>query len=147
MLDVVGHVVRLFLGVVSSTRAHQGGSTAHRPACGAGGRAFLEIAKWIGLSLPSSRTPWACCACSGLFTRAAAIVSNLLMVAFIIGISQAWARGLTIDWAASAAVGRSVQETRYPQEIARDAFFALAGAWRWWCPRSLASLDRDLFGH
>ena len=33
----------------------------------------------------------------GLFTRPAAIVSTLLMVAFIIGISQAWARGLTID--------------------------------------------------
>ena len=38
-------------------------------------------------------------------------------------------------------------ETKYPQEIARDAVFALAGAWLWWRPRSLASLDRYLFGH
>ena len=29
--------------------------------------------------------------------------------------------------------------------IARDATFALAGAWLWWRPRSLASLDRLLF--
>ena len=38
-------------------------------------------------------------------------------------------------------------ETKYPQEIARDTVFALAGAWLWWRPRTLASLDRYLFGH
>jgi uncharacterized membrane protein YphA (DoxX/SURF4 family) len=33
----------------------------------------------------------------GASTRIAAFVSGLLMFAFIIGISQAWARGLSID--------------------------------------------------
>ncbi len=50
------------------------------------------------------------------------------MVAFIIGISQAWARGLTIDCGCFGGGGQiGAAETRYPQEIARDAAFALAG--------------------
>ncbi len=39
------------------------------------------------------------------------------------------------------------KSTTYPLDIARDALFALAGAWLWWRPRTLASLDRYLFGH
>ena len=84
----------------------------------------------------------------GLFTRPVAIVSTLLMVAFVIGISQAWARGLTIDCGCFGGGGEiGAADTKYPQEIARDASFALAGAWLWWRPRTLASLDRILFGH
>ena len=84
----------------------------------------------------------------GLFTRPVAIVSTLLMLAFIIGISQAWARGLTIDCGCFGGGGEiGATATKYPQDIARDAAFALAGAWLWWRPRTLASLDRYLFGH
>ena len=84
----------------------------------------------------------------GLFTRPVAIVSTLLMVAFVIGISQAWARGLTIDCGCFGGGGEiGAADTKYPQEIARDVVFALAGVWLWWRPRSLASLDRILFGH
>ena len=38
-------------------------------------------------------------------------------------------------------------QTTYAQDIARDTSFALAGAWLWWRPQSIASLDRFLFGH
>ncbi|HRA27737.1 MauE/DoxX family redox-associated membrane protein, partial [Ornithinibacter sp.] len=73
-------------------------------------------------------------------------VSTLLMVAFIIGIAQAWARGLTIDCGCFGGGGQvAAGETKYGTDIARDATFALAGAWLWWRPRSLASLDRLLF--
>src|SRR3954465_999948 len=37
------------------------------------------------------------CLLLGVFTRVAGIVSCLLLAAFIIGISSAWARGLSID--------------------------------------------------
>ena len=84
----------------------------------------------------------------GLFTRPVAVVSTLLMVAFVIGIAQAWARGLTIDCGCFGGGGQiGADETRYPQEIARDLAFAAAGAWLVVRPRSLASLDRRLFGH
>jgi hypothetical protein len=70
------------------------------------------------------------------------------MVVFIIGISQAWARGLTIDCGCFGGGGQiGANETKYPQEIARDTVFALAGAWLWWRPRTLGSLDHYLFGH
>jgi uncharacterized membrane protein YphA (DoxX/SURF4 family) len=84
----------------------------------------------------------------GLFTRAAAIAATVLMVVFIIGISQAWARGLTIDCGCFGGGGQiGANQTKYPQEIARDTVFALAGAWLWWRPRTLGSLDHYLFGH
>ena len=55
------------------------------------------LANTIGLALPFLEIILGVLLVLGLFTRPAAIASTLLMVAFIIGISQAWARGLTID--------------------------------------------------
>ena len=55
------------------------------------------IANTIGLALPFLEIILGVLLVLGLFTRPAAIAATLLMVAFIIGISQAWARGLTID--------------------------------------------------
>jgi uncharacterized membrane protein YphA (DoxX/SURF4 family) len=108
----------------------------------------MDLAGWIGLALPFVEIVLGILLLLGLFTRPVAIVSTVLMVAFIIGISQAWARGLTIDCGCFGGGGQiGAAETRYPQEIARDAAFALAGGWLVWRPRSLASLDRFLFGH
>ena len=47
-----------------------------------------------GTCCPSSRSSSALCLVLGVLTRGAAVVSALLFVAFIIGISRAWARGL-----------------------------------------------------
>ncbi len=106
------------------------------------------LANTIGLALPFLEVILGVLLVLGLFTRPAAIAGTLLMVVFILGISQAWARGLTIDCGCFGGGGEiGATETKYPQEIARDVAFALAGAWLWWRPRSLASLDRILFGH
>ena len=83
----------------------------------------------------------------GLLTRAAAVASAALFVVFIAGIVSVWVRGINIDCGCFGGGGQiGASETRYPQEIARDVAFALAGVWLWWRPRSLASLDRILFG-
>ena len=106
------------------------------------------IANPVGLALPFVEVVLGVLLVLGLFTRIAAAVGTVLMVAFIIGIAQAWARGLTIDCGCFGGGGQiGVNDTKYPQEIARDASFALAGAWLWWRPQSLGSLDRLLFGH
>ena len=70
--------------------------------------------------------------------------STLLMVAFIVGISQAWARGLTIDCGCFGGGGQiGAAETQYPQEIARDVGLRpRRGLARGRRPRTLASLDR-----
>ncbi|MFL6081541.1 MAG: MauE/DoxX family redox-associated membrane protein, partial [Ornithinibacter sp.] len=106
------------------------------------------LANTIGLALPFLEIILGVLLVLGLFTRPVAIVSTLLMVAFIIGIAQAWARGLTIDCGCFGGGGEiGATDTKYPQEIARDVVFALAGAWLCWRPRTLASLDRYMFGH
>lgn len=148
--DVVGLAARLFLGGVL---IWAGGAKVGRPLTAERAvQAFeifpMDLAGWIGLALPFVEIVLGVLLVLGLLTRAAAAASTVLMLAFIAGIAQAWARGLTIDCGCFGGGGQvGADETQYPLEIARDAAFALAGAWLWWRPRSLASLDRILFGH
>jgi uncharacterized membrane protein YphA (DoxX/SURF4 family) len=150
VLDVVGTLARLFLGVVL---IWAGASKVGHPLTAQRAVQAYEIfpdavANTIGLALPFLEIILGVLLVLGLFTRPVAIVSTLLMVAFVLGISQAWARGLTIDCGCFGGGGEiGAADTKYPQEIARDAAFALAGAWLWWRPRTLVSLDRILFGH
>ncbi len=78
----------------------------------------------------------------GLGVRIVSVISGLLFVAFIIGISSAWARGLQIDCGCFGGGGLDVNATaKYPWEIARDVgllFLSVCLA-RW--PRSRLSLD------
>ena len=150
VLDVVGLVVRLFLGVVLvfAGIVKVGRPLTAERAVQAYDLFPLEVAKWIGLGLPFVEIALGLLLLLGLFTRAAAIAATVLMVVFIIGISQAWARGLTIDCGCFGGGGQiGANQTKYPQEIARDTVFALAGAWLWWRPHTLGSLDHYLFGH
>ena len=149
VLDVVGTLARLFLGIVL---IWAGATKVGHPLTAQRAVQAYEIfpdglANTIGLALPFLEIILGALLVLGLFTRPVAIVSTLLMVAFIIGIAQAWARGLTIDCGCFGGGGEiGATDTKYPLEIARDVAFALAGAWLWWRPRTLASLDRYLFG-
>lgn len=150
VMDVVGLVARLFLGIVLiwAGTAKVGRPLTSQRAVQAYEILPNDLAGYIGLALPFLEIVLGILLVLGLFTRPVAVISTLLMVVFIIGISQAWARGLTIDCGCFGGGGQiGANETKYPQEIARDASFALAGAWLWWRPRSLVSLDRYLFGH
>ena len=150
LLDAVGLAARLLLGavLVYAGAVKVGHPLTSERAVQAYEILPMELAGWIGLALPFVEIVLGILLLLGLFTRPVAIVSTVLMVAFILGIAQAWARGLTIDCGCFGGGGQiGAAETRYPQEIARDAAFALAGAWLVWRPRSLASLDRVLFGH
>ena len=146
--DVIGLLARLFLGAVL---IYAGAVKVGKPLTSERAVQAFEIfptdlAGYIGLALPFVEILLGALLILGLFTRPVAIVSTLLMVAFIIGIAQAWARGLTIDCGCFGGGGQvAAGETKYGTDIARDATFALAGAWLWWRPRSLASLDRLLF--
>ena len=64
------------------------------------------------------------------------------MLAFIIGISSAWARGLTIDCGCFGGGGTvAANQTKYAQEIARDTGLLLAAAFLVVWPGSRLSLD------
>jgi uncharacterized membrane protein YphA (DoxX/SURF4 family) len=79
---------------------------------------------------------------AGLGTRVVAVVSGIVLLAFIGGVAQSWARGLTIDCGCFGGGGQvTAGETQYPQEIARDIGFLLLAVWLTVRPRSLWSLD------
>ncbi len=83
----------------------------------------------------------------GLLTRPAAVVSSLLFVAFIVGISAAWARGMSIDCGCFGGGGFDADaREKYPWEIARDVGLLAASVWLVVRPSTRLSLDRRLFG-
>ncbi|MFC3998579.1 MauE/DoxX family redox-associated membrane protein [Nocardiopsis sediminis] len=104
------------------------------------------VAELIGYTLPLFELALALLLVIGLATRYAGAVAGLLMLAFIAGITSAWARGLTIDCGCFGTGGPVAPgETAYGADIARDiGFLALAAIITVW-PRSPFALDR-LFG-
>ena len=82
----------------------------------------------------------------GLLTRPMAVVSALLMVAFIVGIASAWARGMSIDCGCFGGGGFDADaRDKYPWEIARDVGLLALSGWLVVRPTSRWSLDRALF--
>ena len=82
----------------------------------------------------------------GLFTRPMAILSGLFFLAFIIGISSAWWRGLQIDCGCFGGGGTIPDATsKYPWEIARDSGLAILAALLVVWPRTRFALDNALF--
>ncbi len=82
----------------------------------------------------------------GLLTRGSAVVSAVLLVAFIIGIASVWARGMTIDCGCFGTGGYDPDAaSKYPWEIARDSGLLLLSLFLVARPRSRWSLDGHLF--
>jgi uncharacterized membrane protein YphA (DoxX/SURF4 family) len=82
----------------------------------------------------------------GLFTRAMGIVSSLFFIAFIIGISSAWARGLEINCGCFGNHGVPADPQRqYAIDIARDVGLLLLSLWLVVWPRTKFALDNLLF--
>ena len=86
----------------------------------------IPLANFMGVFLPFFELAVGILLVLGAATRIAAFVSGLLMFAFIIGISQAWARGLSIDCGCFGG-GGAVEpgQTKYLSEILRDTGLAL----------------------
>lgn len=147
--DLVGLLARLLLGaVLVYAGAVKVGSplTAQRAV-----QAYeifpMGVAGAIGLALPFVEIVLGVLLLVGLFTRPVAIVSTLLMLAFVVGIAQAWARGLTIDCGCFGGGGFDADaREKYPREIARDVALLVASVWLVVRPASRLSLDHRLFG-
>jgi uncharacterized membrane protein YphA (DoxX/SURF4 family) len=106
------------------------------------------IVPFIGHSLPVLEVIIGLCLLLGLLVRPAAVVSAVLMLAFVVGIASAWARGLSIECGCFGGGGGSVQDATaaYPWEIARDVGLMLASLWLVWRPHTPWALDNVLFG-
>lgn len=145
--EVVGLVARLVLGgaLLVAGALKIGSPIVAARAVQAYQILPFEVAAYVGYALPVLEIIVGLLLIIGLFTRPMALVGLLLMVAFIIGIASAWARGLSIDCGCFGGGGEvGANDTKYPQEIARDVLFATAGLWLVWRPRTPFSLDARL---
>jgi uncharacterized membrane protein YphA (DoxX/SURF4 family) len=148
VLDLVGLVLRLVLGgvlvVAGALKVGQLETSARAV------RAYQllphDVAGYVGYALPVLEVAVGVLLLLGLLTRAGAVVGGLLMVAFVIGIASAWARGLSIDCGCFGDGGTiDASQTQYPMEIARDVGLLACAAWLTVRPRTALSLDRWLF--
>ena len=100
----------------------------------------------VGHGLPLLEILVGVCLVAGLLTRLSAVVSALLFVAFLIGISSVWARGISIDcgcFGGGGAVDNA--QAQYPWEIARDFGLLLLSAWLIYRPATRVAVDNALF--
>jgi len=99
----------------------------------------------VGYGLPLIEVALGLLLILGLGTRIAAVLAGVFMLVFIVGVSSAWARGLSIDcgcFGGGGAVGSSGKAWRYLSEILRDLLFLGLASWSAVLPASRLALDR-----
>lgn len=86
----------------------------------------ITVANFFGIALPWFEVGLGILLILGIAVRLSAILGGALMVLFIAAISQAWARGLSIDCGCFGG-GGTVEpgQTKYLSEILRDSGLAL----------------------
>jgi len=104
------------------------------------------VAEIVGYVLPILEIVIGLLLVVGLLTRLAAIVAGLLMLAFVIGIASAWARGLNIDCGCFGGGGALPpgQRANYLPEILRDLGILALAAWVAVKPPGRLALDAAL---
>ncbi len=100
----------------------------------------------FGHLLPVAEMLIGLCLLAGLLTRGFAVVSGLLLVVFIVGISSAWARGLEIQCGCFGGGGYQENAAAgYLRDILRDIGLLLISLWLVWRPQSRLAVDNLLF--
>ena len=106
----------------------------------------FELTWLVGTALPIVEIVTGLMLITGTFTRIAAVLGAVMMVAFIFGIVSVWVRGISIDCGCFAPGGAvDPSQTQYPLEVARDVGLFLLGAWTAWRPTSPFAVDAWLF--
>lgn len=100
----------------------------------------------VGHALPVFEILIGACLLLGLLTRVNGVASSILLLAFIVGISSAWTRGLSIECGCFGGGGGPAEGTRekYPWELARDFGLLFMSVWLVWRPRTPWALDNRL---
>ena len=145
--DVIGTVLRLGLAavfLVSGVLKALDPDTTYVAV-----RAYDVLPK-AGVALVAGVLPWfeivlGLLLLAGVATRRVAIVSAALLLVFIAGVTQAWARGLSIDCGCFGAGGAvAPKDTSYGLELLRDTGFLLMAAWLVVRPHTLGVLGQGV---
>jgi len=103
----------------------------------------ISIANIFGLSLPWLEIGAGILLILGIAVRYAALFGGLLMLLFVGAISQAWARGLSIDCGCFGGGGQvAAGHTKYLQEILRDLGLTLSAVFLYLNPHGKFGLDK-----
>jgi uncharacterized membrane protein YphA (DoxX/SURF4 family) len=147
VLDVVGTVARLGLAAVWLTSGVLKAIDPDQTYIAV--RAY-DVLPPIGVEVVAGILPWFEIALGvlllvGVGIRTVGVLSVLLLLGFVAGVSQAWARGLLIDCGCFGGGGAVAPgQTAYVQELLRDTGFIVLAAWLVVRPRTLLSLDSRL---
>jgi uncharacterized membrane protein YphA (DoxX/SURF4 family) len=103
----------------------------------------VSVGEFVGYALPLFELALAVALLLGVATRITAIVTAGLMFAFVIGVTSAWARGLSIDCGCFGGGGAVPEgEANYLPVLLRDVGFTLMAAWLVVFPASKFAVDR-----
>jgi uncharacterized membrane protein YphA (DoxX/SURF4 family) len=104
----------------------------------------IGFANFVGIILPFLEIGMGILLMLGAGTRIMGIAGAALMLIFVIGISQAWARGLSIDCGCFGGGGKVAPGTaNYLPELLRDAGLAALGIYLFLLPQSKFALDKS----
>ena len=103
----------------------------------------VELANFLGYALPWIEIGIGLLLIVGASVKICGLLGAFTMLAFIIAISQAWARGLSIDCGCFGGGGTiDPEETKYLSEIIRDIGLLAMGVFLYYFPKGKLSLDR-----
>lgn len=103
----------------------------------------VSLSNVIGIVLPFAEIFIGLLLIVGAGIRFMGILSTLLMLIFVIGISQAWARGLSIDCGCFGGGGQVAPgEANYLIPLLRDTGLVALGIYLFLKPRSKFALDK-----
>jgi uncharacterized membrane protein YphA (DoxX/SURF4 family) len=103
----------------------------------------ISIANFLGIALPFLEIAIGILLILGAAIRISSAIGGALMAVFIFGISQAWARGLSIDCGCFGGGGQVAPGTaNYLPEILRDSALAAIAIYLFRYPQSKFALDR-----
>jgi uncharacterized membrane protein YphA (DoxX/SURF4 family) len=147
LLDVVGTLARFGLAAVWLVSGLLKAADPDQTYVAV--RAY-DVLPDAGVEVVAALLPWVELALGvlllvGVGTRLVAALSAVLLIVFVAGVIQAWARGLSIDCGCFGG-GGAVEpgQTTYVQELLRDAGFLLMAGWLIARPHSLVALDDRL---
>ncbi len=103
----------------------------------------VELANFLGYALPWIEIGIGLLLIVGASVKICGLLGAFTMLAFIIAIAQAWARGLSIDCGCFGGGGTiDPEETKYLSAIIRDIGLLAMGVFLYYFPKGKLSLDR-----
>ncbi len=103
----------------------------------------IPLANFLGIVVPFFELAVGILLVIGAGVRISAALSAILMIAFMIAITQAWARGLSIDCGCFGGGGQVPEgEANYLTPLLRDTGLALLGIYLTLFPHTKFGLDK-----